>query len=425
MDEQRTTVTVKAVLDEQYRKKDGTNFIRLRITYKRKIKYLKTQILVTDQDLKTVLKVDPKTGKTKECKEVKQRTAALDQMQKLEVRMREKLAEIDPLDLDKMTVDEVAEYLQGKSTDGPARFRLDFFEFSDEVIEAKQGHPKKFYRSAVNSFKTFLGKEKMDISELSSSLLRDYEQWLRDKYGDNARSLSAYTNCLSYIHGQACEKYNNEETGKIVINNPFRYYKTPKQRPGKHRSVDKKLIQKMINMRGELDGRERFGVDVFLISFALMGMNSPDLFTCARPNKQGVIVYNRTKTRDRRNDEAELHVKLEDHTKDLIGEYRAQNSDRAFDFYRRYSCYENLTKAVNEGLKQFVQRIKYKGKLTLYSARHSWASIAYAIGVDKSVINDCLCHVDKDMKVTDIYINKDWRVLWKANEKVMKQFSWA
>lgn len=115
MDEQRTTVTVKAVLDEQYRKKDGTNFIRLRITYKRIIKYLKTQILVTDQDLKTVLKVDPKTGKTKECKEVKQRTAALDQMQKLEGKIsRPVFDKVFGLALDAYLVanPEAAEYLK-------------------------------------------------------------------------------------------------------------------------------------------------------------------------------------------------------------------------------------------------------------------------------------------------------------------------
>jgi hypothetical protein len=62
--------------------------------------------------------------------------------------------------------------------------------------------------------------------------------------------------------------------------------------------------------------------------------------------------------------------------------------------------------------------------VTLYGARHSWASIAYKTGVEKGLINDGLCHVDKSMKVTDIYINKDWSVLWKANAKVLKQFKW-
>lgn len=45
--------------------------------------------------------------------------------------------------------------------------------------------------------------------------------------------------------------------------------------------------------------------------------------------------------------------------------------------------------------------------------------------VEKSLINDGLCHVDRDMKVTDIYINKDWSLLWEANSKVLKSFKWG
>ena len=41
MDTIRSVVTVKTVLDGRYRKNDGTNFVRLRVTFKRKIKYLK------------------------------------------------------------------------------------------------------------------------------------------------------------------------------------------------------------------------------------------------------------------------------------------------------------------------------------------------------------------------------------------------
>jgi hypothetical protein len=62
--------------------------------------------------------------------------------------------------------------------------------------------------------------------------------------------------------------------------------------------------------------------------------------------------------------------------------------------------------------------------VTLYSARHTWATTAYEVGVGKEIINDGLCHVDRDMKVTDIYIKKDWSVIWRANEKVLARFNW-
>ena len=35
--------------------------------------------------------------------------------------------------------------------------------------------------------------ELMDISEISSSLMREWEEWLRNTYGNNARAVSAYT----------------------------------------------------------------------------------------------------------------------------------------------------------------------------------------------------------------------------------------
>lgn len=125
--------------------------------------------------------------------------------------------------------------------------------------------------------------------------------------------------------------------------------------------------------------------------------------------------HHRTKTRSRRDDKAEMFVKIDPLVKDLIKEYRATKSKLAFSFSERYSSYQIFGENVNEGLAKFCTRIGYSGKVTLYGARHSWASIAYKAGVEKGLINDGLCHVDKTMKVTDIYINKDWSVLWKAN----------
>ena len=63
--------------------------------------------------------------------------------------------------------------------------------------------------------------------------------------------------------------------------------------------------------------------------------------------------------------------------------------------------------------------------LTFHIARHTWATLAYSAGIDKAVINDCLCHIGSSMRVTDICITKDWEVMWKANEKVLSLFDWS
>lgn len=57
----------------------------------------------------------------------------------------------------------------------------------------------------------------------------------------------------------------------------------------------------------------------------------------------------------------------------------------------------------------------------LYKARHSWATIALnKAGIDKYIVHAALNHIDDSMKVTDIYIERDFVNENKANAKVVK-----
>ena len=404
-------VTVSFVIRESWWKQNGTTFGRLRITFKRDSRFIKTNILLHREDI-------GKTGKIKN-PDIRCKSEDL-------VRATEKaLSQLDTYTLQNLTIDQIVAFLQRNAAeDSDGQFMLDFFTFAEEVIGAKTGQSQKTYRTALNAFKAFVGKEAMDISELTSSLMRSWEAALQAKHGKGARAISSYTACIAFIHGQARLKYNDEEFGNIRIRNPFQFYKPPRQKPSRHRDVDTSVIQKMIEMRKSLSGRERMGVDVFLISFALMGMNCPDIFDCAAPQK-GILHYCRTKTRDRRDDNAEMFVKMDPLVKELFEEYKGTDGVYAFKFHSHYSSYLVFGTNVNKGLDKFRKRINYPDKITLYWARHSWASIAYKIGIDKSLINDGLCHVDREMKVTDVYINKDWTLLWDANTKVLRSFSWG
>jgi integrase len=58
--------------------------------------------------------------------------------------------------------------------------------------------------------------------------------------------------------------------------------------------------------------------------------------------------------------------------------------------------------------------------LEFYAARHTWATIASnSAGVDKYTIHTALNHVIQEMKVTEMYIKKDWQVIDKANRTVL------
>ena len=400
-----TSITIEPTLLSHLWKKNETNFFRLRITLNRKSKYIKTNILVRKEQL----------GRGSKLKDPDVRY----ELEKLVKKVEDIARSIDTYALSEMTLDDICTFIENAQK---GDFHLDFFQFGEELSLKKGESTRAGYTSAMHSFREFVGRPCLDINEITSSLLRQWEQWLREKYGDNARVVTAYTAALRYIHGQARAQYNNEEIGYLPIKNPFQFYKPPTQKPAKHRAVTSCILEKMIELRTSLQGRERTGVDVFLLSFALMGMNSPDLYDCAAP-KNGIITYNRTKTRGRRADRAEMRVKIDSRVKFLADEYKGTGG-KAFNFHKKYTSYKILGENVNDGLQKFCKRIGYDEPLTLYSARHTWASVAYKAGIDKGVINDCLCHVDRDMKVTDIYIDKDWSVLWEANRKVLDLFQW-
>ena len=49
----------------------------------------------------------------------------------------------------------------------------------------------------------------------------------------------------------------------------------------------------------------------------------------------------------------------------------------------------------------------------------------FRCGNDKTTVHKALNHVDEGMKVTDIYIDRDWSVIWNANKKVQDLFDWV
>lgn len=406
--EPTASVTVSYTIPANTWKNDGTNIVRLRFSFKRQGRFVKTNLVVHKKDM---------NGQKIKTPEIRQKAEDLVR------RMEKAISHLDCFALQDMTIDQVVEFV----VEDDEGFKLDFFAFAQTIIAEKKGQSARNYQTAVNAFKSFIGKDTLDISEITSPLMRAWERALVSKFGEGARSVSCYPAGIAYIHGQARLRYNREEQGMIRINNPFQFYKPPRQRPGRHRALEIEDIQKMIDIRHELKGREKLGVDVFLISFALMGMNAPDLYTCQFKGED-ILHYYRTKTRARRDDKAEMFVVIEKAVEPLLKEYIAKDGDTAFDFKNRYLTYILLGENVNEGLKKYSERIgRYtkEDRITLYWARHSWATIAYACGVDKGVINDGLCHVDREMKVTDIYIKKNWKVIWDGNAKVMQQFKWS
>lgn len=88
--------------------------------------------------------------------------------------------------------------------------------------------------------------------------------------------------------------------------------------------------------------------------------------------------------------------------------YKDYTGKKAFRFYQMYNTANNLNRAINVGLKEIDKLLKVDN-LEFYAARHSWATIALnKVGIDKYTVHSALNHVDEAMKVTDIYIERDF-----------------
>ena len=111
---------------------------------------------------------------------------------------------------------------------------------------------------------------------------------------------------------------------------------------------------------------------------------------------------------------------MEPEIKPLMEKYKDQTGKRVFCYYQMYTTQENFNTAINKGLKQIAETLKLDIQLSTYYARHSWATIARNdCKISKDDVHLALNHVDEGLKVTDIYIAKDWTHIDNANRKVI------
>lgn len=314
-------------------------------------------------------------------------------------------------------IETLLEYL--REYDKHIDFMLVFREY---IEENNDSGGIRNYRSAYNSFARFIGKESIDVLEVTSSLLSRYCATMKGR-----RCASLYLGAIRHVHQWACFRYNNEEIGVVRIPfNPFTRVMVPKQGASRKRAIEADVIKRIMELpyrpAKSKNGRRcifNLAKDCFILSFGLIGMNSADLYD-AKDYSSGRITYFRAKTRDRRADNAEISVNVQAPISELFNKYRDKSGKRVFCFYKMYSSASNFNKAINKGLKEVGEELGLDG-LQFYAARHSWATIARNdLRIDKFTIHEALNHVDKDMSITDIYIKKDFSNINEANKIVLE-----
>lgn len=296
------------------------------------------------------------------------------------------------------------------------------------------------YTTAINALVRFIGKEELDINLITLDFLESFKAFLnkereirtkrlmqQGKRVPSNRSLSLYLISIKKLFNEAKKKYNKKEKNLILIpNSPFMELEIPKQEATRKRAISADIIKKLWklpykDMKKGYKSTCHYNLakDCFILSFCLMGINSADLYN-ATEMEGYTIVYNRTKTKDRRLDKAQMKVDIPRLILPLVEKYKDKTGKRLFNFYQYYADEKDFNKAINYGLKEICTILEIDD-LEYYAARHSWATIALnKAGIDKYIVHAALNHIDDAMKVTDIYIERDFVNENKANTKVAK-----
>ena len=290
-----------------------------------------------------------------------------------------------------------------------------FFNFMQGIIARLKQMGKirtaENYSCTLKSFMQFRGDRDVLLSEIDSDLMQLYEAYLHGK-GAVRNTSSFYMRILRAVYNRALEKELMEQR------NPFRHVYTGVDKTVK-RAVPLSAIKRMKNLDLSLQPNLEFARDMFLFSFYTRGMSFIDMAHLKKKDLQnGFLSYRRRKTGQ------QLVIRWEKCMQEIVDKHHTcgrnpyllpilnfQNESR--------KQYKYAQSRINVHLKEIANMIGVSIPLSMYVARHSWASIAKSKNIPISVISEGMGH-DSEL-TTQIYLaSLDNTIVDNANAQILK-----
>ena len=251
------------------------------------------------------------------------------------------------------------------------------------------------YIQALASFRKFRKGKDLAFSEIDEPMIRCYEGYMRG-LGLCRNTTSFYLRILRGIYNKAADDGLTEQK------RPFRHVYTGVDRTPK-RAVGIREIRLIKELDLEDNPRLSFARDMFIFSFYTRGMSFVDIAYLKKSDISGEFLnYRRRKTGQR------LTIRMEKGIAEIISRNSSDNSPYLLPIIssndRAESRKQYLAgmRAVNRNLKKIAGVLGIHQMLSMYVARHSWASIALANDVPLHTISLALGHENEE--TTRIYL---------------------
>ncbi len=268
------------------------------------------------------------------------------------------------------------------------------------------------YAATLSSFMKFREGQDILLYEVDSDTMMLYEAWLKGK-GICPNTISFYMRILRAVYNRAVEKELVEQK------HPFKHVYTGIDKTVK-RAVPLKAIKRIKELDLTLKPHLDYARDLFLFSFYTRGMSFIDLAYLKKSDLQnGFLTYRRRKTNQ------QLTVKWEKCMAEIVAKYNDCSTTQYLlpiitnPLVDERKQYRNAIYRVNTALKEIARMISLPMPLTMYCARHGWASIAKSKNIPLSVISEGMGHDSEE--TTRIYLaSLDSNVIDQANSLILK-----
>lgn len=195
---------------------------------------------------------------------------------------------------------------------------------------------------------------------------------------------------------------NDAIDNELTTHYPFRRFRI-KPAPTIKRSIPIDEFRSLFTIHVE-PHRQKY-IDAFRISFFLIGCNMADLLQFTPDNVQdGRLRYIRHKTHRL------YDIAIPTEARAIIERYKGKRL--LLSFAENCADYRHFANRTNINLHEIR-----KG-LTMYWARHTWATIAASLDIPDDVISLALGHTPRNT-TTDIYIRRDLAKVDAANRRVI------
>jgi len=404
--------TTAIVLDTRRPLKDDTYPVKLRLTFRRKRQYYNIGYYMTEADFAAVMNFGPSTGGDRKRKE------ELKKRQQEFVQKETHAADVIE-DLPVFTFDAFKKKFFDE-TDYSDLFSMLRQRVREMERENRPGMASSL-QSTLKSWEAFHKGSQLPLERINRDMLKEYERHML-KADKSPATIGIYLRNVRIIFKAAIRAGALKEEQY-----PFRDYEIPETDNFK-RALPKSDIQK-IRSYSPLEGSpEHYYRDLWIFSYLCNGMNLADIAALKYKDiNSDKIVFYRKKTVRAKKRKAIIVEVLPEIAK-IIQQWGTQPAKpdayifdiikRGYSPARQLAAVKQTTKLLNKYIQRVASAVGIKGKITSYSARHSFASVLKLSGESTVFIQEALGH--KDLKTSEIYLSAfDSEQRRKAQNKLL------